>query len=134
MIRLGLNLNELTGIDALREVEATIVSKEIPVGYDKDGNPLKDKDGNVITMDILGKLIASLRVHFIADINVSFTASVDDAELDATKALSKWNSNGQERLTALSGLVNGKTISETQNSSYFNNAKNPYTYSWEQPR
>lgn len=134
VIRLGLNLNELTGIDALREVEATIVSKAIPVGYDKDGNPLKDNDGNVITMDILGKLIASLRVHFIADINVSFTASVTDAELDAAKALTKWNANGQSRLTALSGNINGKAISETQNSSYFNNAKKPYTYSWEQPR
>ena len=85
-------------------------------------------------MDILGKLIASLRVHFIADINVSFTASVKDAELDKDKALSKWTDNGQSRLTALSGNINGKAISETQNSSYFNNAKKPYTYSWEQPR
>ncbi|MDY6276787.1 MAG: hypothetical protein SPL75_04900 [Bacilli bacterium] len=134
VIRLGLNLNELTGIDALREVEATIVSKEIPVGYDEEGKPLKDENENVITMDILGTLIASLRVHFIADINVSFTASVKDAELDEKKAESKWNDNGQSRLTALSGNINGKAISETQNSSYFNNAKNPYTYSWEQPR
>lgn len=134
VIRLGLNLNELTGIDALREVEATIVSKEIPVGYDEDGNPLKDENENVITMDILGKLVASLRVHFIADINVSFTATVDDAELDKAAALSKWNTYGQSRLTALSGKVNGKTISATSNSSYFNTAKNPYTYSWEEPR
>ncbi len=134
VIRLGLNLNELTGIDALREVEATIVSKEIPVGYDEEGNPLVDKDNKVITMDILGKLVASLRVHFIADINVSFTATVEDAELDADAALSKWNDKGQARLTALSGNINGKAISKTQNSSYFNNAKNPYTYSWEEPR
>lgn len=124
VIRLGLNLNELTGIDALREVEATIVSKEVTYTHN-------DKQ---LTMDILGKLVASLRVHFIADINVSFTASVEDAELDADSALSKWNTNGQGRLTALSGNINGKAISATQNSSYFNNAKNPYTYSWEEPR
>ena len=85
-------------------------------------------------MDILGKLVASLRVHFIADINVSFTATVEDAELDTDLALSKWNTNGQSRLTALSGNINGKAISATSNSSYFNNANKPYTYSWEQPR
>lgn len=124
VIRLGLNLNELTGIDALREVEATIVSKELTYTH----------NGEEKTMDILGKLVASLRVHFIADINVSFTASVEDAELNADAALSKWNDNGQSRLTALSGNINGKAISKTQNSSYFNNAKNPYTYSWEEPR
>ena len=124
VIRTGLNLNELTGIDALREVEATIVSKEVTYTHN-------DKQ---LTMDILGKLVASLRVHFIADINVSFTATVEDAELDTDLALSKWNTNGQSRLTALSGNINGKAISATSNSSYFNNANNPYTYSWEQPR
>lgn len=124
VIRLGLNLNELTGIDALREVEATIVSKEVTYTHN-------DKQ---FTMEILGKLVASLRVHFIADINVSFTATVKDAELDASSALSKWNAKGQTRLTALSGNINGKAISATQNSSYFNKANNPYTYSWEQPR
>ncbi len=124
VIRLGLNLNELTGISALREVEATIVSKEVTYTH----------NGEEKTMDILGKLVASLRVHFIADINVSFTATVNDAELDEDKALEKWNTNGQSRLTALSGNINGKAISASQNSSYFNNAKNPYTYSWEEPR
>ena len=124
VIRLGLNLNELTGISALREVEATIVSKEVTYTH----------NGNQLTMDILGKLIASLRVHFIADINVSFTATVEDAELDEDLALSKWNTNGQGRLTALSGDINEKDISATSNSSYYNNPNNPYTYTWEQPR
>ena len=124
VIRLGLNLNELVGIDALREVEATIVSKEVTYTHNDEE----------LTMEILGKLVASLRVHFIADINVSFTATVNDAELDADKALTKWNTNGQTRLTALSGNINGKAISATQNSSYYNNANNPYTYNWESPR
>ncbi len=124
VIRLGLNLNELVGIDALRELEATIVSKEVTYTHNNEQK----------TMEILGKLVASLRVHFIADINVSFTATVNDAELDRDKALEKWNTNGQSRLTALSGDINEKVISATENSSYYNNANNPYTYNWESPR
>ena len=119
-IQVGLNLNELTGIDALREVEATIKSKRVSYQH----------NGHNQTVDILGSLDASLRVHFAVDINVSFTASVEEAQFDAASSLNRWNAMGQPSLTRLSGNVNGVNINSS--SPYWNNANNPYTYSWEE--
>lgn len=117
-IQLGLNLNELTGIDALRELEATIKSKRLTY------------QGNTEGIDILSSLNASLRVHFVADINVSFVANMVDAKVLKSDALAAWNNKGASGLSALSGKVNGVTIGE--NSSYYNSATNPYTYSYEE--
>ena len=103
----GLNLDVLTGIDALKEVEATITSKR----------RVKDADNNV-NLDVLDSVNASLRVKFIAEINVSFTANVKDAEFDATRALNKWNSKANSAFNAVT-LV-------TIPSSYYNNPNNPY--------
>ena len=117
-IKLGLNLNQLTGIDALNELEATIKSRRITYA------------GNTEGMDILSSLNATLRVHFAVDINVSFNAAVAEAQVLHADALARWNATAANKLANLSGKVNGVTIGE--NSSYYNNATNPYTYSYEE--
>ena len=117
-IRLGLNLNELTGIDALKELEATLTSTRITY------------EGNSEGMDILSKLDASLRVHYAVDINVSFTASMVEAKVLHDDALARWNAKAAAKLAALSGKVNGVSINE--GSSYFNNSSNPYKWSYEE--
>ena len=117
-IQLGLNLDELTGIDALREVEATLTSKRIAY------------EGNSEGMDILSGLNATLRVHFAVDINVSFNASMVEAQVLHEDALASWNAKGAAGLAAMSGNINGVVINE--NSAYYNNPNNPYTYSYEE--
>ena len=117
-IQLGLNLNELTGIDALRELEATLTSTRIAY------------EGNTEGMDILNTLNATLRVHFVADINISFTASMVEAKVLHEDALASWNRKAASGLANLSGKVNGVTIAE--GSSYFNNSSNPYKWSYEE--
>ena len=116
-IQLGLNLNELTGIDALREVEATITSTRLTY------------QGNTQGIDILSSLSATLRIHFAVDINVSFVASMVEAKVLDADALASWNLKGASGLSSMSGNVNGVAIGT--NSAYYNNASNPYTYSYE---
>lgn len=117
-IQLGLNLNELVGIDALRELEATITSKRLTY------------EGNTDGIDILSTLDASLRIHFAVDIDVSFNASIKEAQILAADALSSWNAKGAAGLAFMSGNINGVTIGE--NSSYYNTSTNPYKYSYEE--
>jgi len=117
-IKLGLNLNELTGISALKELEATIDSKRIAYTH----------NGKNSTLDILGSLSATLRINFLVDVNLRFNASVEEAQFDPAAALSRWNTLGQPGLTDLSGNVNGIAISATENSQYYNNSTNPYIY------
>ncbi len=87
-IKLGLNLDILTGIDALKEAEITIT------GAATD-------DGKGGTMNILSSLKANLRIHFAIDINVSLTASVADCALAADVALSKWNANANSAFNTI---------------------------------
>ena len=117
-IKLGLNLNELTGIDALKELEATLTSTRITY------------QGNSEGMDILGALNATLRIHFAVDINVSFVANMVEAKVLHDDALASWNRKGASGLAALSGNVNGVAIA--QGSQYFNNSTNPYKWSYEE--
>lgn len=117
-IKLGLNLNELTGIDALRELEATITSTRLTY------------EGNDEGIDILASLNASLRVHFAVDIDVSFVATMEEAQVLHADALASWNNKGAAGLAELSGKVNNVSIGE--NSPYYNSATNPYKYSYEE--
>ena len=117
-IKLGLNLNELTGINALKELEATIKSTRLSY------------QGNSEGMDILSSLNATLRINFAVDINVSFNANMVEAKVLHEDALARWNATGASPLAALSGNINGVVINE--NSPYYNNPSNPYTYSYEE--
>ena len=107
-IKLGLNLNELTGIDVLKQLEATITSKRITY------------EGNTKGIDILSSLNASLHIEIVkvVSIDVSFTASVEEAQLTKADALNSWNNKGQSGLSGLQAV----NIS----NSYFNNPDNPY--------
>ena len=114
-IQLGLNLDELTGIKVLKQLEATITSKRITY------------EGNTKGMDILSSLTASLHISIISvvSVDVSFTASVKEAQLTKAAALASWNSKGNSGLTALQSVNISKT------SSYYNNPDNPYKTSYE---
>ena len=91
-IKLGLNLDILTGIDALKEAEITLKSKRIAY----QGNP----DG----LDILAYLKADLRIHFAVDINASLTAQVLDAEYDKAAALTAWNTSAQSNFNTVTSV------------------------------
>lgn len=121
-ITLGLNLNEVTGISALKELNATITSKRVSYTH-------KDK---AYTDDIFESISATLRINFGVDINISFNASVKEAEMNPTAAGNLWATYGQPKLDALSGAINSTPISATQNSGYYNNSTNPYTRSYEE--
>lgn len=110
VIKLGLNLNELTGINVLKELEATITSKHIDYAGSSEG------------MDILGNIKATLRINFAAvfNINITLDASVIDQAVPQAEALSKWNSKANE------GFVNLTTYSI--GNSYINNPDNPARY------
>ena len=117
-IKLGLNLNELTGIDLLRELEATITSTRLTY------------EGNDEGIDVLSTLDASLRIHFAVDLYITFNARMVEAQVLREDSLASWNNKGAAGLAALSGDVNGTAIGE--NSSYYNAPKNPYKWSFEE--
>ena len=76
VIQLGLNLNELTGINALKEVEATITSQHI------------DYEGSSTGMDVIGSLHATMRINFatIFNINITLDAAVAEGNKEAAQA------------------------------------------------
>ena len=115
IIQVGINLDELTGISMLHELEATISSKRY--------NYLDENT----KIDVLNKLSATLNV--LLDVEVSFDATVNNVEFVPANALSAWNSNGQSALTRLSGKINNTTIGT--DSQYYNNVDKPYKYTWE---
>ena len=117
-IKVGINLNELTGISVLKSVEATIDSKHVAYPNSTTG------------IDVLGSLSATLIVKFGIQIDVSFSATVDECEFDKTLSEQRWNAVGQGRLEELSGSINGNAISK--GSSYYNNPTNPYKYSFKE--
>ena len=110
VIKLGLNLNELTGINALKELEATITSQHI------------DYQGSSKGMDIIGSLHATLRINFatIFNINITLDAAVKQAIVNQADALARWNT------LANAGFVELTTRSIAQ--SYINNPNNPAEY------
>ncbi len=110
-IKLGLNLNELTGINALKELEATITSQNIAY------------EGSTSGIDVIDTLHATLRINFatIFNINVTLDASVAEAVVSQTQALNRWNAKAQ------SGF--GKLTSVVVPAAYINNPDNPYEYS-----
>ena len=110
-IQLGLNLDILTGVDALKEAEITITSKRVGYHYD-EYNQMID------TIDVLGGLSANMRIHYAVDINISFSATVDDVAFDQAKSLVKWNANANSDFNALTTIV----IPE----AYINAPTNPY--------
>ena len=114
-IQVGLNLDQLTGISILHELEATIKSKR---HYYLD---------NTQTIDILD----SLHVELNALINASVTLNANVAEVQFTDqaSLSRWNATGESGLVGLRNNINGLAIGE--NSPYYNNPDKPYKYSHE---
>ncbi len=115
VFNVGLNLDELTGISVLHELEAEITSKR----YQYLNTNQK--------IDVLNKLTATLKV--LLDVKVTFTATVKNVEFAPSAALAAWNTNGQANLERLSGEINGVTIGT--NSQYYNNFDKPYKYTWE---
>ena len=105
-IQLGLNLNELTGISALKELEATITSRR------------KTYTGNTDGIDIISTLNASLRINYGVDINVTFSAAVESCEFTAAASLAAWNNNASSAFNALTTVV----IAD----QYYNDPNNPY--------
>ena len=104
-IQLGLNLDVLTGVKALREAEITLSGTTIATGKEDE------------TMDVLNKLSATLRIHYGVDINISFSASMKDCAVDPEVSLSKWNTNAQ---------ANFYNLTKTKlSSAYFNHPTNP---------
>lgn len=110
VIKLGLNLNELTGINALKEVEATITSQHI------------DYQGSSEGMDVIGSLHATLRVNFatIFNINITLDAAVAEAVIPQAQALTRWNAKANTGFADITS-VNIPTAN-------FNNPDNPLTY------
>lgn len=104
-IKLGLNLDILTGIDALREAEITLSGKSVATGNEDE------------TIDVLNKLDATLRIHYGVDINISFSATMKECAFAHDAALAKWNSNANANFVALTSV--------SLSSAYFNQPKNP---------
>lgn len=110
VIKLGLNLNELTGINALKEVEATITSQHI------------NYEGSSKGLDVLGSLHATLRVNFatIFNINITLDAAVAEAVVPQAQALTRWNAKASEGFNE----ITSHTIADAN----YNNPNNPATY------
>ncbi len=110
VIQLGLNLNELTGINALKEVEATITSQHINYQGSSEG------------MDVIGSLHATMRINFatIFNINITLDAAVAEAVVPQAQALTRWNAKANTGFAALTT----RAISD----SNFNNPDNPAQY------
>ena len=110
VIQLGLNLNELTGINALKEVEATITSQHI------------DYEGSSEGMDVIGSLHATMRINFatIFNINITLDAAVAEAVIPQAQALTRWNAK------ANTGFADITSVTIPNNN--YNNPDNPYTY------
>ena len=110
VIKLGLNLNELTGINALKEVEATITSQHI------------NYEGSSTGLDVLGSLHATLRVNFatIFNINITLDAAVAEAVVPQAQALTRWNAKASEGFNE----ITSHTIADAN----YNNPNNPATY------
>lgn len=110
VIQLGLNLNELTGINALKEVEATITSQHI------------DYPGSSKGIDVIGSLHATLRVNFatIFNINITLDAAVAEAVISQAQALTRWNDKASEGFMDI-------TTRNIPDANY-NTPDNPATY------
>lgn len=110
VIKVGLNLNELTGINALKEVEATITSQHI------------DYQGSSEGMDVIGSLHATMRINFatIFNINITLDATVKEAVVPQAQALTRWNAKASE------GFADITTHAIA--NAYYNNPNNPATY------
>ena len=110
VIKVGLNLNELTGINALKEVEATITSQHI------------NYEGSSTGMDVIGTLHATMRINFatIFNINITLDAAVAEAVIPQAQALTRWNA----KASAGFGELTTRTIS----NSHFNNPNSPEEY------
>ncbi|MBQ6920684.1 MAG: hypothetical protein IJQ72_02140 [Bacilli bacterium] len=110
VIKVGLNLNELTGINALKEVEATITSQHI------------DYQGSSEGMDVIGSLHATMRINFatIFNINITLDAAVKEAVVPQAQALTRWNAKASE------GFADITTHAIA--NAYYNNPNNPATY------
>lgn len=105
--KLGLNLDVLTGIDALKDANITIKSMRVPYGAS--------------AIDVLGSLDASLKVQFIVTLNVSFNAKVEEVKFDHAEALSRWNSKANSAFNDIANAnINGQ----------FNDPSNPYDKTW----
>ncbi len=110
VIKLGLNLNELTGINALKEVEATITSQHI------------DYEGSSEGMDVIGSLHATMRVNFAAifNINITLDAAVAEAVIPQAQALTRWNAK------ANAGFADITSVNIP--AANYNTPNNPLTY------
>lgn len=119
VIKLGLNLDELTGINALKELEATITSKHISY------------QGSTKGMDVLGSLVASLRINFavIFNINITLTANVVEAVVSQNAALERWNDTAQAGFGELTkDVITLSNNSSVNVNNYLNNPSNPAQY------
>ena len=110
VIKLGLNLNELTGINVLKELEATITSQHI------------NYQGSSTGMDVIGSLHATLRINFatIFNINITLDAAVAEAVVTPSQALTRWNAKANAGFVALTTYSIG--------NAYYNNPDNPAEY------
>ena len=104
-INLGLNLDVLTGVSALREAEITLKGSAVPTGEEDE------------TMDVLTYLKASMRIHYAVDMSLTLIAQMTECEFDKAASLAKWNENADARFVALT--------STTLDSNHFNNPNNP---------
>lgn len=110
VIQLGLNLNELTGINALKEVEATITSQHI------------DYQGSSEGLDVIGSLHATMRINFatIFNINITLDAAVAEAVIPQAQALTRWNVKAGEGFADITSV--------NIPAANYNTPNNPLTY------
>ena len=91
-IKVGMNLNELTGVDALKTVEATIKTKRV--------------NGE----DNLSSLSATLKVNLVTELKATIALSLDEASIsDATI----WNN-----VNSVFEGIDGKNFTATVNDPY----------------
>ena len=104
---LGLNLDVLTGIDALKEANVTITSMRVPYGAS--------------SIDVLSSLSANVNLRFVVSIDATLNASVEEVKFDQAQALSSWNTKANAKFVEITTAnINGQ----------FNDPSNPYDYSW----
>ena len=104
-IKLGLNLDVLTGVEALREAEITLTGASTPTGNGDE------------YIDVLSNLDAKLRIHYAVDINLTLNATMKECAFSHDAALAKWNANANANFVNLTSV--------TLSSAYFNNPTNP---------
>ena len=106
---LGLNLDVLTGISALKEANITIKSMRAPYGATANG------------IDVLSSLDAALKVQFLIELNVTFNASVKEVQFGQSEALSSWNTKCNSKFVEITTAnIHGQ----------FNDPSNPYDHTW----